>query len=83
MMTGEDILSATLTGIITVAIVAVVFSKRSTSSQLISGFTGTLAGVIKAAIGQSQSFAQPQINPAIGVGTPAAGAFGVAAPGLP
>ncbi len=84
-MTGEDILSVGLTGIVTVAIVAVIFSRRSKSPQLISGFFGTLSGVIKAAVGQQgQSWPQPQINPAQGIGTPAAGLAGVApgAPGL-
>jgi PRD1 phage membrane DNA delivery len=81
-MTATEIISTALTGIITVAIIAVIVSKRSTSATLISGFSGTLASVIKAAVGQGQPAGQPQITPNQGIGTPAAGMSGINPPGL-
>ena len=82
-MRAVEILSVGLTGIVAVAIVAVIFRKGGNSAQLITGFSQTVAGVIHAAVGAGQHFTQPQINPAEGIGTPSVGLVGARLSGQP
>jgi hypothetical protein len=82
-MKAGEILATALTGIITVGIVAVIVRKGGSAPQLITGFSQTLAGVIKAAVGQGQHFTQPALNPAEGIGTPSVGLVGPRLSGQP